>query len=112
MDLESQIRERLARLGESLSGAEIRGFWLANDEDSPGLVANIVLILPEPEGESWPLDVLDRYCEQALESLGDLVVYTHCWFRTEKEYGETFGVVNYVTRLSEPAQNAEQPTPA
>ena len=43
--------------------------------------------VPAPNGEEWPLEVLDRYWQRTRDTVGDAGT-AHCLFRTPDEMSE------------------------
>jgi len=91
MEFKEQIQGRLAKINSELAtlGDPARIAFVSIEPD-PDFDHEWLLLLtwqlPDGggDGEGWPLEVLDRYCDLAGERLRDLGS-TECLFRTTKE---------------------------
>lgn len=78
-----EIIRRLRR-----SDAPVRAISLFYDEDLDTQAVWVMYALPQPSGDTWPLEETDRYCETVNDLLGDLVGFAYCDFRDESEAEE------------------------
>ena len=52
-----------------------------------GWIVYVTWEVPAPNGEEWPLEVLDRYWQRTRDTVGDAGT-AHCLFRTPDEMSE------------------------
>lgn len=58
------------------------------EDDAGDEVADLLWVLPQPDGDSWPMEVIDRYCDLANEMLAEVVKFAYCTFRSSVEHAE------------------------
>lgn len=86
--LEGVVRDRLAALNSDLVGHPLRAYRLTWDDDFEDYAVWALYGLPEPAGDTWPLDLTDPLCERANDCLEGLVTFVFCDFRTAAEAAE------------------------
>jgi hypothetical protein len=81
------VARQLQRLNRGLTSGRVVAYSVYRDEDGDE-VADVLWVLPEPEGETWPMEVLDGYCERVSDALIDLVKFAYCTFHSESEHAQ------------------------
>ncbi|MEX2393633.1 MAG: hypothetical protein WD826_04030 [Actinomycetota bacterium] len=92
VDSVRQVLEALNHgLAEAGDSARVRFAAIEPDPDFDGeWLAVVTWELPNPpdDDESWPLEVLDRYCVMSADALAGSGVGSHCQFRTRAQIAE------------------------
>ena len=82
------LEELNAALRSEDDAARARYVSVEPDYDyDDGWIVYVTWEIPAPNGEEWPLEVLDRYWQRTRDTVGDAGT-AHCMFRTPDEMSE------------------------
>ena len=92
MDVVERAKRSLHRLNAALrsEGEAARARYVSVEPDYDFEDEWIVFVtweIPPPNGDEWPLRVLDEYSQRTSEAIGDAAT-AHCLFRTPDEISE------------------------
>ena len=83
MDPSKEVANLLLAASDQLAPlAKLHGYRTWWDEDLGEYVVDVLIELPEPEGETWDLSLQDEICGEIARSLGSTVAFSYCDFRT------------------------------
>ena len=92
MNLLEQTKGSLEELNAALrsEGDAARARYVSVEPDydyDDSWIVYVTWEVPAPNGEEWPLEVLDRYWQRTRDTVGDAGT-AHCMFRTPDEMSE------------------------